>query len=122
MRNKVKARFKFWNVNAKLKKLAGSKDYNAKIIEIEALSKFFKKNIRVLEFGCGNGYTALELAKRFNAKIDACDYSPEMILEAKKLQKKKKLSNRVSFFLADIKKKIRNQTCLRFGIYRKDGY
>jgi SAM-dependent methyltransferase len=106
MRNKVKARFKFWNTNAKLSKLAGSKDYNAKIIEIEALSKFFKKNIKVLEFGCGNGYTALELAKRFNVKIDAYDYSPEMILEAKKLQKKKRLSNRVSFFLADIKKNL----------------
>ena len=108
MRNKVKARFKFWNTNAKLKKLAGSKDYNAKIIEIEALSKFFKKNIRVLEFGCGNGHTAIELAKRFNVKIDACDYSPEMISEAKKLQKNKKLSKRVNFFIADIKKKIKN--------------
>ena len=106
MINKVKARFKFWNANAKLKKLAGTKDYNAKIIEIEALSKFFKKNITVLEFGCGNGHTAIELAKKFNVKIDACDYSPEMILEAKKIQKKEKLSNRVSFFLADIKKKI----------------
>ena len=108
MRNKVKVRFKFWNTNAKLNKLAGSKDYNAKIIEIEALSKFFKKNIRVLEFGCGNGYTALELAKRFNVKIDACDYSPEMISEAKKLQKKKRLSNGVRFFFSRYKKKIRN--------------
>jgi ubiquinone/menaquinone biosynthesis C-methylase UbiE len=106
MRNKVEARFKFWNNNAKLKKLAGTKDYNAKIIEIEALSKFFKKNIRVLEFGCGNGCTALELAKRFNVKIDACDYSPEMISEAKKMQKKKRLFNGVRFFLADIKKKL----------------
>jgi SAM-dependent methyltransferase len=106
MKKKIKARFKFWNANAKLNKLSGSKDYNAKIIEIEALSKFFKKNIRVLEFGCGNGHTACEMAKKFNVRIDACDYSPEMILEAKKLQKKKKLSNRVSFFLADIKKKL----------------
>jgi len=106
MKNKVEARFKFWNNNAKLKKLAGTKDYNAKIIEIEALSKFFKKNIRVLEFGCGNGFTALELAKRFNVKIDACDYSPEMISEAKKMQKKKRLFNGVRFFLADIKKKL----------------
>ena len=86
MKKKANARFKFWNTNAKLKNLAGTRDYNAKIIEIEALSKFFKKNIRVLEFGCGNGYTAFEMAKRFNARIDACDYSPEMILEAKKLQ------------------------------------
>ena len=106
IKKKIKARLRFWNTNAKLKKLAGTKDYNAKIIEIEALSKFFKKNIRVLEFGCGNGYTALEMAKRFSARIDACDYSPEMILEAKKLQKKK-LSNRVNFFLADIKKKLK---------------
>lgn len=103
---KIKARLKFWNSNAKLKKFAGTKDYNAKILEIETLSRFFKKNIRVLEFGCGNGYTALEMAKRFNVKIDACDYSSEMILEAKKLQKKK-LSNRVNFFLADIKEKLK---------------
>lgn len=107
MRKKVKTRLKFWNTNAKLKKLAGSKDYNAKIIEIKTLSNFFYKNIRVLEFGCGNGYTTLQMAKRFNARIDACDYSPEMILEAKKLQKNKKLSKRVNFFLADIKKKLK---------------
>lgn len=103
---KIKASLKFWNSNAKLKKFAGTKDYNAKILEIETLSRFFKKNIRVLEFGCGNGYTALEMAKRFNVKIDACDYSPEMILEAKKFQKKK-LSKRVNFFLADIKEKLK---------------
>ena len=107
MKKKVKARFVFWNANAKLKKLAGTKDYNAKIIEIEALSRFFKKNIRVLEFGCGNGQTALEMSKRFNARIDACDYSPEMILEAKKLQKKARRANRVNFFLADIKKELK---------------
>jgi len=106
--NKIKkARLKFWNTSAKLKKLAGTKDLNAKIIEIETLSKFFKKKMRVLEFGCGNGYTAFEMAKRFNVRIDACDYSPEMILEAKKLQKNQKLSNRVNFFLADIKNKLK---------------
>ncbi len=42
-KKKIKARLRFWNTNAKLKKLAGTKDYNAKIIEIETLSKFFKK-------------------------------------------------------------------------------
>ena len=107
MKKKVNTNLKFWNANAKLKKLAGSKDYNAKIIETKTLSNFFKKNIRVLEFGCGNGYTALEMAKRFNVRIDAYDYSPEMILEAKKLQKNKKLSKKVNFFCADIKKKLK---------------
>jgi SAM-dependent methyltransferase len=107
MKKKIKARLEFWNTNAKLKKLAGTKDYNAKIIEIETLSKFFKKNMRVLEFGCGNGYTAIEMAKRFNARIDACDYSPKMIMEANKFQKNKGLPNNVNFFLADIKRKLK---------------
>jgi SAM-dependent methyltransferase len=107
MIKKVKTKLKFWNKRSKLKKLSGSNDYVAKIIEIKALSNFFKKNIRVLEFGCGNGYTALEMAKRFNARIDAYDYSANMISEAIKLQKNKKLFKRVNFFLADIKKKLK---------------
>lgn len=107
MKKKVNTKLEFWNANAKFKKLAGSRDYHAKIIEIKNLLKFFKKKMRVLEFGCGNGYTAVEIAKRFNVKIDAYDYSPEMILEAKKLQKNKKFSKRVNFFLGDITKNLK---------------
>lgn len=91
-----------WNERAKLQEKAGSNDTIAKTIEINALAKFFRNDIEVMEFGCGNGITALELAHRFDITIDAYDFSAEMIKAAREFAAAASKNDRVKFDVGDI--------------------
>jgi ubiquinone/menaquinone biosynthesis C-methylase UbiE len=59
-------------------------DMNTRNLEIEALLKYIKDNKKVLEIGCGNGYTAKKIIQ--NKKIDlyGTDISEDLIKIAKK--------------------------------------
>lgn len=92
----------FWNDRAALKETAGSNDVIAKSIEIEALSDFFRDGLDVMEFGCGSGVTALELAHRFSIKLDAYDYSESMVIAARELAASKNATSAVKFAVGDI--------------------
>lgn len=92
----------FWNERAKLQEKAGSNDLIAKSIEIEALSKFFADDLDVMEFGCGNGITALEMTRRFNIRVQAYDFSSEMIGVARQLAMSTGYDEKVSFSIGDI--------------------
>jgi len=75
----------FWNNRAALGLDAGSNDVTAKQVEIEAIASYVKDGMRMLDFGCGSGVTALELASRFKVEIIGIDYAEEMINTAHKL-------------------------------------
>lgn len=92
----------FWNERAKLQEKAGSNDTIAKSIEIEAISKFFSNGLEVMEFGCGNGITALEMARRFDVAVEAYDFSEEMVKAAQQLAASMGTSKRVGFSVGDI--------------------
>ena len=92
----------FWNGRAQLQEKAGSNDIIAKSIEIDAISKFFSDDLEVMEFGCGNGITALEMARRFEITVDAYDFSAEMIKAAQQLASSMAISTRVAFAVGDI--------------------
>ena len=75
----------FWNDRAALGLNAGSNDVTGKQVEIEAIASYVKDGMRILDFGCGSGETALELAKRFDIDITGIDYAEKMINAAQKL-------------------------------------
>lgn len=91
-----------WNTRARLQEKAGSNDLIAKAIEIEALSKFFRDGLDVMEFGCGNGITAMEMAKRYDIDLQAYDYSPEMVKAAQEFAASVGFPHRAIFSIGDI--------------------
>lgn len=83
---------------------ATSPDFNLREIEIEYLSRSLKDNIEVLDVGCGNGYSTLSLASRYNSLFTGIDFVPEMIEHAKKLKEKFSLRGSVEFKVGDVTK------------------
>lgn len=93
----------FWNDRAKFRDAAGTNDLIAKQLEIEAIAQFVESGTRILEVGCGNGITALNLAERFDVAIDGFDFAAEMIKEAQNMAAGKALRGRVNFSVADVR-------------------
>jgi len=66
---------------------ATSPDYNLRELEID----FIKQNVKfgkVLDIGCGNGYTLISIAREFKSEYFGLDFSKNMLLGAEKLIKK----------------------------------
>jgi SAM-dependent methyltransferase len=76
-------------------------DIRTREIEIEALFDYISDGYRVLEVGCGNGFVAKAIIERFDIKLDAIDFSPEMITIARG-QKFDKLRGTATFACTDI--------------------
>ena len=94
---------KLWDDRASLEEQAGTRDLIAKQLEVEAIAKYVKDGMRVLDAGCGNGVTALELARRFNVEVTGIDRSQEMVFAAMDLAlPKSHLRGRVEFRPADV--------------------
>ena len=74
-----------WNQRAGLATLAGSNDFIAKEIEVNAISKHIQDGMVVAEFGCGNGATALNLLSKYDIELYCFDFSPAMVESARKL-------------------------------------
>lgn len=60
-----------------------------------------KRNSRVIDIACGKGTTAILLAEEFGCEVVGIDLSPELIEEAVHLTKKKGLSSKVTYLVAD---------------------
>ena len=92
----------FWNNRAGLGKWAGSKDIIAKQLEMDAIASYINDGMNILEIGCGNGITAIEIARRFNVTITAFDYANEMIDSAKRIATATSCKGKVSFEFGDV--------------------
>lgn len=79
-------------------------DVNLRKLEVKAILKYIRNNQKVLDVGCGNGYSAVNFASSKKISIDGIDYSEQMILNAKKLLsfKRNKIKGKVHFFQRDI--------------------
>ena len=87
----------YWNERSILGFKAGSNDIVLKQLEIEALCKKIKNDGLILDAGCGNGVTAIEILKRFhNLRIEAFDFSPEMVIQANNLAFQAGMTNRLN--------------------------
>jgi ubiquinone/menaquinone biosynthesis C-methylase UbiE len=91
----------FWNSRAGLGQWAGSRDVIAKQLEVEAVAKYVRDGMRVLEVGCGNGITAIELARRYDVEILGIDFAVEMVAAAKEMLDGQRLNGAVSFAVGD---------------------
>ena len=52
-------------------------------LEINEINRHLDHGKKILDVGCGNGYTTKIFAKKYNSKLHGIDYSPEMIRMAK---------------------------------------
>mgnify|MGYP001255807883 CR=1 FL=1 len=100
-------RLKFWDERASMGYEAGSNDKILKDLEINELKKYIDNKAKILEIGCGNGFTSIEIANSFDVEIQAFDYSEKMINFANNLLKDSKnlhLEDKVKFKVFDIRK------------------
>ena len=79
----MKREHKFWNRYAQKYASRPIADQQVYDIKLELTREYLKPDMRVLEFGCGTGGTALSHAK-FVSSIEAIDAAPNMIAIAKR--------------------------------------
>lgn len=92
-----------WNVRAKLGEEAGTRDVIAKQLEVEAICRYIADGMRVLDVGCGNGITAIELARRYRVDVTGIDFSEEMIAAATAMSTTEHLRGSVRFHVSDVR-------------------
>jgi len=92
----------FWNRRAGLGKWAGTQDLIAKELELKTIVEFVHPGMRVLDAGCGNGITAIELARRFRVEITAIDYAKEMVEAARQIATTVPLTGTIEFQEGDV--------------------
>src|SRR3982750_3607301 len=76
-------------------------DIRTRRLEIEAILSYLSDGLRVLEVGCGNGYTAQLIVEQFALDLDANDLSPDLIALAKE-RKIERPKGHVNFEQSDI--------------------
>jgi ubiquinone/menaquinone biosynthesis C-methylase UbiE len=87
----------FWNSRAGLGQWAGTRDVTAKQLEMEAIASYARNGMRILDLGCGNGITAIELARRYQVEVWGIDFAEEMVAAALELAKDDELKGSVRF-------------------------
>jgi len=92
----------FWNSRGGLGPIAGTQDLIAKELEVEAICHFARDGMHILDMGCGNGITAIELARRYDVVVEGVDFSDEMIRSARELTPDKGLKGSAVFDAGDV--------------------
>ena len=97
----------YWNNQAEkygTDSLATMPDSILKELEIKNIAKYLLTNKKILDIGCGNGYSTIQLAKKIKSQFWGCDYSEKMIEKARQALKKEKsaVKGRLNFITADI--------------------
>jgi SAM-dependent methyltransferase len=61
-----------------------------------------ERESRVLDVGCGSGYTACLIAERYGSRVQGIDLSEVMIAKAEERARRRALADRVEFRVADV--------------------
>ena len=98
----------FWQDQAKQfqgSHLATAPDTYYRQLEIKQISQRLKNGKKILDVGCGNGFSTIKFAEKFTqSKFIGIDYSDQMINFAhKNLNQKSKLKNRLQFHVGDVR-------------------
>lgn len=93
----------FWNSRAGLGQWAGTRDVNLKQLEMQAIASYVRDGMRVLDVGCGNGIMAIELARRYAARVTGIDFAEEMVAAARTLADGVDLKGTLEFRVGDVR-------------------
>lgn len=104
VKSKIAEIQEYYRVRAASGKYATSPDFNLREVEIEYLSRWIKDGLRVLDIGCGTGYTTLCHAAMFDSDFIGVDFVSEMIEQAKSLSKEFHPKKKVEFQVGDVTK------------------
>ena len=108
--SKTKQITEFWEDQAtefRQSHLATAPDTYYRKLEISRIEDYLKDNVRVLDIGCGNGYSTIEFAKKFTSStFIGIDYSEKMITYANKHKSRLKpdIKKRLQFAVGDVLK------------------
>ncbi len=92
----------YYRKRATTDKYATSPDFNLREIEINNISEHLAEGTKVLDVGCGNGFSTLCYATKINSVFIGVDFVPEMIEAANLLKKKVSLRGTVDFVVGDV--------------------
>ena len=91
----------FYRDLATTKKYATSLDIHLRELEIETISSHLQAGKKILDMGCGNGYSTIRYAQQVDADFTGMDYTQEMVDAAKEMDAGE-LRGRVEFKQGDI--------------------
>jgi len=77
-------------------------DIRTRYLEMDAIFGYLRDGMRVLEVGCGNGFVAEQLIRRFAVELDASDFSHDMI-DIAKTRETAGLRGKVRFSQGDVR-------------------
>lgn len=93
-----------WNARAGLGLEAGTQDVMVKQLEIDTIAKYIHDGMKILDIGCGNGVTAIEMARRHEVNILGIDFAEEMVKAANEILSTVQLRGSVRFEIGDVNK------------------
>mgnify|MGYP002824381183 CR=1 FL=1 len=102
--NRVQRIKEFWNERALqygANQEATLGEIAVRYLEINEINRHLDHGKKILDVGCGNGYTTKIFAKNYKSKIFGIDYAPEMIEIAKQNIVESELFGEVQFNVQD---------------------
>lgn len=98
----MKETLDYWNdraLNTEGDEFVTHLDVYQRKLEIDEIVKYIKPDDRILDIGCGNGYST-NIFSNYCKEITGCDFSPEMI---KRAEKENSRNSNVQYVLGDVR-------------------
>jgi ubiquinone/menaquinone biosynthesis C-methylase UbiE len=92
----------YYRKRATTDRYATSPDINLREVEIEYIGRSLESNKKILDVGCGNGYSTLCHAASYQSAFIGIDFVPEMIEAADTMMGQFELKGRVEFQVGDV--------------------
>lgn len=98
----AETKLEFWNNRAGLKEVAGTNDFPLKGLELNLILDRVPERASVLDVGCGNGETLMQLAREKNCTGVGLDFSEKMIELARATSNRDGIADKVHFEMATL--------------------
>ena len=92
----------YYRKHATTDRYATSPDLNLREVEIEYIGRSLEDNKKILDVGCGNGYSTLCHAATYQSTFMGIDFVPEMIKAADTMIGRFELKGRIEFQVGDV--------------------
>ncbi len=81
---------------------ATSPDYNLREVEINCLLKWLSNGKKVLDVGCGNGYSTIRFAEKYTSDFIGIDFVDDMVSAARGMTGKHNIIGKIEFRVGDV--------------------